>query len=102
MDGAVKPTVADTINNSYIRYTKKIYMDVSAQIIKEMSTIVDNDSAMHRLLAYVKKLAKSVHEKKQPEDITMHLANGLRQVKLAKEGKIRLNTLDSLLDDLDD
>lgn len=38
-------------------------MDVSAQIIKEMSTIVDNDSAMNRLLAYVKELAKSVHEK---------------------------------------
>ena len=38
-------------------------MDISAQIIKEMSTIVDNDSAMNKLLAYVKKLAKSVHEK---------------------------------------
>ncbi|MDE5585549.1 MAG: hypothetical protein K2I92_04300 [Muribaculaceae bacterium] len=77
-------------------------MDVSAQIIKEMSTFVDNDSAMNRLLAYVKKLAKSVHEKKQEEDITMHLENGLRQVKLAKEGKIHLNTLDSLLNELDD
>lgn len=76
-------------------------MDVSAQIIKEMSTIVDNDSAMNRLLSYVKKLAKSVQEKKQEEDITMHIANGLRQVKLAKEGKISLNTLDSLLDELD-
>lgn len=47
-------------------------MDVSAQIIK----------------------------KKQEEDITMHIANGLRQVKLAKEGKIRLDTLDNLLHDI--
>lgn len=77
-------------------------MDISAQIIKEMSTIVDNDSAMTKLLAYVKRLAKSVHEKKNEDDITIHIANGLRQVKLAKEGKIRLNTLDSLLDELDD
>ncbi len=29
-----------------------------------MSTIVDDDSAMSRLLVYVKKLAKSLHEKK--------------------------------------
>ena len=77
-------------------------MDISAQIIKEMSTIVDNDGAMTKLLAYVKKLAKSVHEKNYEEDITIHIANGLRQVKLAKEGKIRLNTLDNLLDELDD
>ncbi|MBD5287171.1 MAG: hypothetical protein K2M83_08235 [Muribaculaceae bacterium] len=77
-------------------------MDISAQIIKEMGSIVDNDNAMTKLLAYVKKLAKSVHEKKQEDDITIHIANGLRQVKLAKEGKIRLNTLDNLLDELDD
>ena len=67
-----------------------------------MGSIVDNDNAMTKLLAYVKKLAKSVHEKKQEDDITIHIANGLRQVKLAKEGKIRLNTLDNLLDELDD
>lgn len=77
-------------------------MDISAQIIKEMGSIVDNDNAMTKLLAYVKKLAKSVHEKKQEDDITIHIANGLRQVKLAKEGKIQLNTLDNLLDELDD
>ena len=77
-------------------------MEISAQIIKEMSTIIDDDGAMNRLLAYVKKLAKSVHEKKNEEDITIHIANGLRQVKLAREGKIRLNTLDNLLDELDD
>ena len=77
-------------------------MDISAQIIKEMGSIVDNDNAMTKLLAYVKKLAKSVHEKKQEDDITILIANGLRQVKLAKEGKIQLNTLDNLLDELDD
>lgn len=77
-------------------------MDISAQIIKEMSTIVDNDSAMTKLLAYVKRLAKSVHDKNYEEDITIHIANGLRQVKLAKEGTIHLNTLDNLLNDLDD
>lgn len=77
-------------------------MDISAQIIKEMGSIVDNDNAMTKLLAYVKKLAKSVHEKKQEDDITIHIANGLRQVKLAKEGKLQLNTLDNLLDELDD
>lgn len=77
-------------------------MDISAQIIKEMGSIVDNDNAMTKLLAYVKKLAKSVHEKKQEDDITIHIANGLKQVKLAKEGKLQLNTLDNLLDELDD
>ena len=41
-------------------------------------------------------------KKKYKEDITINIANGLRQVKLAKEGKIRLNTLDNLLDELDD
>ncbi len=76
-------------------------MDISAQVIKEMSTIVDDDNAMTKLLAYVKKLAKSVHEKKE-EDITSHIANGLIQVKLAKEGKIRLNTLENLINELDD
>lgn len=54
---------------------------------------------MNRLLAYVKKSTKSAH-KNCEEDITIHIANGLRQVKLAKEGKIRLNTLDDLLDNL--
>ena len=77
-------------------------MDISAQIIKEMGSIVDNDNAMTKLLAYVKKLAKSVPEKKQEDDITIHIANGLSQVKLAKEGKLQLNTLDNLLDELDD
>lgn len=77
-------------------------MDISAQIIKEMSTIVDDDSAMNKLLAYVKKLARAVNEKKYEDDITTQIANGLKQVKLAKEGKIRLNTLDNLIDELDD
>ncbi len=77
-------------------------MDISAQIIKEMGSIVDDENAMTKLLGYVKKLAKSVHAKQYEEDITMNIANGLRQVKLAKEGKIQLNTLDNLLDELDD
>ncbi|MDE6337266.1 MAG: hypothetical protein K2L34_11915 [Muribaculaceae bacterium] len=77
-------------------------MDITSQIIKEMSTIIDDDRTMNRLLNYVKKLAKSVHEKKYKEDITINIANGLRQVKLAKEGKIRLDTLDNLLVVLDD
>lgn len=67
-----------------------------------MSIIVDDDNAMHKLLTYVRKLAKSVHEKKYENDITRHIADGLRQVKLAREGKIQLNTLDSLLDELED
>ena len=77
-------------------------MEISAQIIKEMSAIVDDDSAMHKLLVYVKELARSVHEKRQENDITLHIANALRQVKLAKEGKLQLNTLDNLIDELDD
>ncbi len=76
-------------------------MDISAQVIKEMSTIIDDDSAMTKLLAYVKRLARSVHEKKE-EDITSHIANGLRQVKLAREGEIQLNTLENLINELDD
>lgn len=76
-------------------------MDISAQIIKEMGTIIEDDGAMTKLLAYVKKLARSVHEHKYENDITDHIANGLRQVKLAKEGKIRLNTLENLIDELD-
>ena len=43
---------------------------------------------------------KSVHDKQYEEDITIHIANGLRQVKLAKEGKFQLNTLDNLLSNL--
>lgn len=76
-------------------------MDISAQIIKEMSIIVEDDSAMNKLLAYVRKLARSVHEKRQGDDITEHIANGLRQVKMAKEGKIELNSLDNLIDELE-
>ncbi len=34
-------------------------------------------------------------------DITLQIANGLRDVKLAKEGKIQLNTLDNLINELD-
>ncbi len=76
-------------------------MDISAQIIKEMGSIVDDDGAMTKLLTYVKKLARSVHEKKE-DDITSHIANGLRQDKLAREGKIQRNTEDSLFNELDD
>ncbi len=76
-------------------------MDISAQIIKEISTIVDDDNAMNKLLAYVKKLARTVHQKETENDITGHIENGLRQIKLAKEGKIRLNTLENLINELD-
>ncbi len=34
-------------------------------------------------------------------DITLQIANGLRDVKLAKEGKIQLNTLENLINKLD-
>ncbi len=34
-------------------------------------------------------------------DITLQIANALSQVKLAKEGKIRLNTLEHLINELD-
>lgn len=35
-------------------------------------------------------------------DITLQIASGLRYVKLAKEGEIRLNTLEHLINELDD
>ncbi len=35
-------------------------------------------------------------------NITHQIANALNQLKLAKEGKIKLNTLENLINELDD
>lgn len=77
-------------------------MEISAEIIKEISVIADDENAMRKLLRYLKKLTKNVHERKMAEDITENIANGLRLVKMEKEGKIKLNSLENLINELGD
>lgn len=76
-------------------------MELSAQIIKEMSIIVDDNNAMTKLLKYVRKLVKTTTRNVESKDITDIIANGLREVKDFQDGKIRLNTLDSLINELE-
>lgn len=76
-------------------------MELSAQIIKEMSIIVDDNNAMTKLLKYVRKLVKTTTRNVEANDITGIIANGLREVKDFQDGKIKLNTLDSLINELE-
>lgn len=75
-------------------------MELSAEILKDMSIIAEDDNATSKLLRYVRKLAKSVCEKRNSQDITDIIASGLRQVKMEQEGKIELKSLESLINEL--
>lgn len=76
-------------------------MELSAQIIKEMSVIVDDNNAMTKLLKYVKRLVRDTSDRNKVDNLTYRIGESLREVKESKEGKRTLNTLDSLLDELE-
>lgn len=78
-------------------------MELSAEIIKEMGAIVDDNNAMAKLLKYVRRLSRKVNsENSGSEDITSKISNGLKEVKMAQEGVVKLNTLDHLINELED
>lgn len=84
-------------------FVKVRKMELSAEIIKEMGAIVDDNNAMTKLLKYVRRLSRKVNsENPGSEDITSKIANGLKEVKMAQEGAVKLNTLDHLINELED
>lgn len=81
-------------------------MELSAEIIREMSRIVDNNDAMSRLLKYVKKLVRQTqiseidNEAISEKELLIHIEKGIKDIKLAKQGKINLKTAEELLNEL--
>ncbi len=72
-------------------------------MMQDVASLMDNNYAMKRLRAFLKKLKKeesNVMTAKDEKEILEGIKEGLREVKLAREGKIQLQTLDELLDEL--
>ncbi len=72
-------------------------------VMQDVASLMDNNYAMKRLRAFLKKLKKeesNVMTAKDEKEILEGIKEGLREVKLAREGKIQLQTLDELLDEL--
>ncbi len=72
-------------------------------VMQDVASLMDNNYAMKRLRAFLKKLKKeesNVMTAKDEKEILQGIKEGLREVKLAREGKIQLRPARELLDEL--
>ena len=73
-------------------------MHIQAQILEEMKQIENDDLALNKLLTYLRNLVKSRNDANAVND---SIVRGLKEVKLSQQGKIQLNTLENLINELD-
>lgn len=83
-------------------------MELNASILKELSVIISNEEMAREALDCLRRLRrKHTKAKKQvaeaaicKEDILAGIDAGLKEVKLSKDGKLKLKTARELLDEL--
>lgn len=76
-------------------------------ILQDVAYLLDDNEAMKKLQKFLQHLKseKAVKEEMsaaEKEEILNDIREGLRELKLAREGKIKMQTIEELLDELQD
>lgn len=85
-------------------------MSLNAELLQQLSYIVDDESAMKKAMRYIKKLALQVKEAAMAEDdgyrprtkaeLLADFDQSCKELKLNLEGKLELKTLEEALNEL--
>lgn len=79
-------------------------MSINEQLMQQLGYLADDETAMVKMLNYAKKLVRarkrSDGEMISKKEILDGLATSLREVKLARDGKAKLLTIDETFEEL--
>lgn len=80
-------------------------MQLQKTVLQEVVDLMDNQEAMKKLQKFIASLKKEKMEKEEltadeKEEILNDIREGLRELKLAKEGKIKSRPVEELLHEL--
>lgn len=82
-------------------------IQLQQSVLQDVVSLLDDNEAMKKLQKYIRRLksekeAREVMTLRDKEEILNDIRDGLREVKLAREGKIKLQTIEEFLDELQD
>lgn len=77
-------------------------IELNQSLLNEITSISDNENMLRKVLNYVRRLRKQEEETEYitKEEVLDGIRTGLREVKLAKEGKIELCSARDFLNEL--
>ncbi len=80
-------------------------LNTSAELLRQIGYLADDENSLKKLLAYTKKLVtKKKEAEEEPvqtkEEILADFAEACRELKLHREGKKKFKTLDEVLNEL--
>lgn len=77
-------------------------IELNQSLLNEITSISDNENMLRKVLNYVRRLRKEEEETEYitKEEVLDGIRTGLREVKLAKEGKIELCSARDFLNEL--
>lgn len=82
-------------------------IQLQQSVLQDVVSLLDDNEAMKKLQKYIRRLksekeTREVMTVRDKEEILNDIRDGLREVKLAREGKIKLQTIEEFLDELQD
>lgn len=82
-------------------------IQLQQSVLQDVVSLLDDNEAMKKLQKYIRRLksekeAREVMTVRDKEEILNDIRDGLREVKLAREGKIKLQTIEEFLNELQD
>ena len=77
-------------------------LNTSAELLRQIGYLADDENSLKKLLAYTKKLKREAEEApvQTKEEILADFAEACRELKLHREGKKKFKTLDEVLNEL--
>lgn len=82
-------------------------IQLQQSVLQDVVSLLDDNEAMKKFQKYIRRLksekeTREVMTVRDKEEILNDIRDGLREVKLAREGKIKLQTIEEFLDELQD
>lgn len=82
-------------------------IQLQQSVLQDVVSLLDDNEAMKKLQKYIRRLksekeTREVMTVRDKEEILNDIRDGLCEVKLAREGKIKLQTIEEFLDELQD
>lgn len=78
-------------------------MDLKQSVLQDVVSLLNNDEAMKKLQKYIRHLKNEVGESscsRTDDEILDDIRDGLREVKAAREGRIKLQKAEDFLNEL--
>lgn len=82
-------------------------IELHQSVLQDVISLLDDNEALKKLQKYIRRLKSEKKAKEEmtvceKEEVMSDIKDGLRELKLARQGKIKLQTIEELLDELQD